>query len=250
MTLVQSLLNLYRVDMQVRGLRSRLESAERYLAAQVKQLDDLNRQLEEVQRRKRHLQATIANLEVESSGLDQRIEKLRGELNSASTNKQYNALLTELTTVKVEKGKVEDRTLREMEQVESLDAQVAELRDRLSERQRVRDVAQQQLDERRADVGQRLAELEAERSAAAASIPPQDLQIFEHLGEVYEGEAMAQVEEINRRRREYACGACNLHLPFEKVSALITSGAEIVRCPACGRILSMQDEMRGSLAKK
>jgi uncharacterized protein len=250
MTLIENLLNLYRVDMQVRALRSRLEAAQRYLAAQVKQLDDLNRTLEELQRRKRHHQASSGNLETEVRGLDQRIEKLREELNAASTNKQYNAFLTELNTLKVEKRKVEDRALLEMEQIETLDAQLTDVRSRLGERQRVRDVAQSQLEQRQADIGERLAELEREREQAAANVPARELDVFESVADQFEGEVMSPVEEINRRHREYACGSCHMHLPFEKVSLLLSSGESIVRCTACGRILHMQEEVRGSLAKK
>lgn len=250
MGLVDSLLNLYRVDVQVRGLRSRLNSAERYLSAQSKQLNDLTQQDLELQTRRRHLQATIGNQDVEVKTIDERLEKLRNELNSAVTNKQYSALLAELNTIKTGRAAIEDRMLADMEQVEKIQEQLKALDAQIAERTKLRDVAKAQLEERRNDVGHRLSELEAERQTAAAVVPPQALSVFEDLAETYEGETMAPIEEIDRRHREYACGECNMHIPFEQISQLTSRNEELVRCPSCSRILYMQEEMRGSLVKK
>jgi len=250
MALVDSLLSLFRVDGQVRGLRSRLTSAERFLAGQTKQLNDLLQQQQEIATRRKHLQASIGNKEVEVKGIDQRLEKLRNELNSASNSKLHSALLTELNVIKVSRGEVEDKMLLEMEQVEQLQQQIAAIDTQIVERTKLKNTAQAQLDERTADIGQRLSELEAERQQAAALVPEAALAIFDDMADTHDGEAMGAVEEIDRRNREYACGACNMHLPFEQVSKLTSGGDALMRCPSCGRILFMQAEMRGSLAKK
>jgi len=140
--------------------------------------------------------------------------------------------------------------LVDMEQVEKIQEQLKGVETQIAERARVRDLAQSQLDERRNDVGHRLSELETERQHAAAVVPAAALTIFEEMADVYEGESMAPVEEIDRRHREYACGECNMHIPFEQVSLLTSRNDSVIRCPSCMRILFMQEEMRGSLAKK
>ena len=250
MTLTEDLLTLFRVDRQVRGLRSRLASAERYLQAQDHQLDELGVQQEEQAHRRQQVQAKVANLEMEGAGIDQRMEKLRDELNNASTNKQYTAVLTELNTVKLSRSELDDRLLEEMEQIDRITEQIAQLEGQVVERRKVREVAEAQLKERQGDVGQRLAELQTEHDSAAAGIPGNELSAFNHLADMHDGEAMAPIEEIDRRHREYACGACNMHMPFEAVSLLLGSTESLVMCSACGRILYMQDEIRGAFAAK
>jgi uncharacterized protein len=250
MTLIESLINLHRVDGQVRALRGRLHSAERHLNSQSKQYNDLLQQQNELQTRRKQFQATSGAMEVEIKSIDDRLEKLRGELNSAVNNKQYAALLAELNTVKEQRGTLEDRLLADMENIEKIEAQLTALESQLAERKKIKDAAQAQLDERTADVGHRLAELESERNAAAAVVPPDALAIFDDLADSYEGEAMAAITEVDRKRREYTCAACNMFLPIEQISQLTSRSDALTRCPSCTRILFMQEEMRGSVAKK
>ena len=250
MDLIARLLRLHQVDSQVRGLRSRLDSAQRYLRAQERQFGDVESQHEELVSRKRQLQATIANCETELASHDERIEKIRDELNSAVTNKQYTALLSELNTIKETRGGVEDKMLRDMEQVETFDGEIGELQAQMEERSKVREKANTELEERKAEIGERLTELENDRSAAADDVPPRELGIFDELSDLYDGEAVAYIEELDRRNRVYACGECNMQMPFEQVSLLLGAGDTLVQCHACSRILLIQEEMRGELAGK
>ncbi|NNF41480.1 MAG: hypothetical protein HKO59_13435 [Phycisphaerales bacterium] len=250
MTLMESLTKLYGIDRQVRGLRARLDAAERYHNAQQHQLAAVTQQHDELQTRKRQVQARIGNLETEGAGLDEQLEKYRNDLNSAATNKQYTAVLTELNTVKDQRSKLDDSMLEMMSEVERLDEEITAIEAQQAERAKIVDHAAAQLAERRGEVGTRLAELEAERDDAADDVPGPELAVFEEMANAHDGEAMAQVEEIDRRHREYACSECNMHMPFETVAALMSPGCGMVRCTACGRILFMQEEVRGALAPK
>jgi len=250
MELMESLLKLNQVDAQVRGLRSRLQSAQQYLDAQTGQLEDLNQQLQELVTRRKHMQATIANHESEMATIDERIEKLRDELNNSVTNKQYSAVLTELNTIKANRSEIETQELGELELVDSVEEEITTIQSHIEERAKVRDLAEAQLKERESEIGQRLGELETEREQAAGDVPGEALDIFDNLAEIYDGEAMATIEEVSLRHREYACGACNIQLPFETVSVLMGGVSTVVRCTACTRILYLQDEVRGALVKK
>ena len=250
MSLTEDLISLFHIDANVRGLRSRLETAQRYLNAQDRLLAELGQQQEECEVRRRHIQATVGTLEVEVGVLNVRLEKLRDELNVATTNKQYTAVLTERNVAKTARSELEDRVLEEMEKIDEGGLQLEKIAEEIAERQRVRTLAASQLKERHDEVGQRLAELEVERESAASVIPAAELRIFDDLANSYDGEALGKIEEIDRRRREYACGSCNLQLAFESVASLLAGGDAIVRCTACGRILYLADETRGAFAKK
>lgn len=249
MTLMESLLKLHLVDANLRGLRSRLDSSERYLAQQERALAAIDERHQELTTRRMQLQARIANLENEAGQLDERIEKFRADLNSASNAKQYQAVLSEVETVKSRRREIDELTLGEMESLETLQQQLAELENDREERVKVRDVARTSRDERAAEVGDRLHELEQERTQAAALVPDTALGVFEHVADLHEGEAMAPVEEISRRHREYACGECHMHLPFEAVSTLVGVVEQVVQCPSCRRILYVKDEVKGALVK-
>ena len=88
MTLIEDLLTLYRVERQLRGLRSRVDSAEIYLRVQQRQLNTLQERQEELETHKRQRQAHAGNLETEGEVVDERAAKLRDELNESSNTRQ------------------------------------------------------------------------------------------------------------------------------------------------------------------
>lgn len=247
MSLIEQLLKLHQVDSQLRGLTSRLTAAERHLAAQVRQGSAITLQIQELQSQRQQAEARAGTLELETAALDERAARLRNEMENSSTHKQHNAILTELNVLKGKKADLESRTIAELELVEKRIAEVAALEVQLAERERIRQNAERELNERRSDVGDRVDELKRERAIAARDLPSETLSLFVRVADLHEGEALAPVEELSRRHREYACSACNVQLPFESVAQLTSSSNAVVQCQSCERILFLHQETRGSL---
>jgi formyltetrahydrofolate hydrolase len=117
------------------------------------------------------------------------------------------------------------------------------------ERKKVREVAKSQLDECMKDVGERLNELERERERAADLVPDRERKLFNLIADETEGEAMAEITVVSLRHREFACGACNIEVPFETFARLSSNSDAAVQCKACRRILFLSETSRADSSK-
>lgn len=243
MTVTAKLLRLFEVDQQLRGLRTRLQAAEKYLAEQERLCTELERRNATITSMQRQLEATARNDETEAAGLDQRIAALRERMNGARTSKEHSALLTEISTLKADKKQVEDRALDSMSKVEKMREEAAAAQAELEERRKVREVARNDRDARAAEIKDRVAELEAQRKEAAADVPAPALAAYQERISLGVEDVMAQVEEQDRRNVEYTCGSCYTLLPMEMVSILLRRG-DLTTCPSCDAILYMPQALR------
>ena len=98
------------------------------------------------------------------------------------------------------------------------------------------------------EVGGKLEELESERDAAGEHLSDDVRKTFDRLSHTYDGEAMAEIEEQDRRRMEYTCGGCYTLITVESVNALLTRPDQLTTCGTCNRILYVGAELRESLA--
>jgi predicted nucleic acid-binding Zn-ribbon protein len=248
MPLIDNLLSLYNVDRQVRSLRSRVESAEIYLKVQKKQMDGIGVEQVENDQRQMQRKANIANTETETGSIDARIDHLRDELKLAVNDKQYSALLAEVNTLKERRRAFDDELLTEMTALEELETIASEINQRLAEREKLLKVATKELQTRESEIAEQLVELEKEREIAAAVIPDDVLSDFDEIADDYDGESMAAIEIIDKKRREYSCTSCSLHLPLETVSVLMGNKDTVVKCGQCDRILYLEEASREALS--
>jgi len=245
MALLDNLLTLHRVDSQVRALSTRVESAKTYFNAQERQIALLEKQKGELETQTRQLQASVHALEVEQTAATDRVNKLRGELNNSTNDKQYKAILNEMKVLETQKDEIVKRAVEEMQRVEETKKRVEVHTATIAERQKIRELAKAKLDECQADVGERLAELKAERDRAADLIPERDRKVFDRVADLTEGQTMSEVTIVDLRHREFACGECNIEVPFETFARLSSNAESVIQCKACARILFLAEANRG-----
>ena len=248
MTLQDQLYTYFELDQRVRAMRERLDAALRRRDAQARKLAQLKQAADELSTQLKAVQAHASGLEKESNAIQQRIDTQRDKMNKATSNKEYSALLVEVNTLKADKGKIDDAQLESMGRVETLSAEMNELNQRVESQQKLVDGATSEVEEAQAEVGGKLEELSAERDAAGEPLSDDIRKMFDRLADTYDGEAMAEISEQDRRRMEYTCGGCYTLLPVESVNALITKPENITTCGTCQRILFVSQELRESLA--
>lgn len=250
MPLQDQLSALFLLDQQLRGLRSRLDAAISRHTAQGNKLERLRQQHTELSEQSKLAESHARSLEKDADAMDQRIDHHREQMNAVTTNREYSALLVEVNTLKVDKSKIEEQALEAMGKLEQLQAQIKELQEQIDQQEKLVTTASEEVQAAKSEVGERLNEVTVERNEAASHVPDDVLLIFERLADAHDGEAMAPIEEQDRRRNEFNCGGCFLSLPVERVNALMTRPDELVTCPNCNRILYMDKQLKAEISVK
>ncbi|CAN5765285.1 hypothetical protein BH11PLA1_BH11PLA1_03960 [soil metagenome] len=230
-----NLLRLFRVDQQIRGLRSRLTHAEKFLADQQKLQGDLSGRKTSASGQMKIAKTATASAEGEIARIEARTAHLREQMNTARTNKEYSALLTEVNTLKAARENHERTQLEQMERVEELTRQLGDVDNQLKDRDTILHTAKSDRDKQEAAIKDRLKELTAERATVRESVDLAHARKLDELVARLGDEAMSQVEEIDRRNHEWSCGSCRMALPPQMLSVI--SRGRLANCPNCGCFL-------------
>src|SRR3982750_502254 len=123
-----ALVRFYQADQQVRAAQAKLEAATKDVRIQERRVNDLAERQRLGAAELRELQSQSGQLDLDIKTRDSHIDKLRTQQQAAHNNKEYQAFLVEINTQKVDRGKVEDQTLRVLGEVDKLTQEQAELK--------------------------------------------------------------------------------------------------------------------------
>ncbi|MFO0832026.1 MAG: hypothetical protein U0637_09300 [Phycisphaerales bacterium] len=241
MDVTAKLVEVFHVDKQLRGLKSRLKGAEKFLSDQDKDLSSLETSRSALETDLKKLSALAGDAEGEMKRLDAKMATIRSQMENAQNNKEYKAFLTELNTFKADRDKHEASALEHMGKAEELRKQIASVAGRKDEREKVRKVAVSDRDARSNEIADRVRELEGQRASLIAAVPSDVMRDFQKLIDRRGDEAMGLVEVVDVKRHEFNCGVCMMSLPVDAVAMLASSG-RLTRCASCQCILYLDQQ--------
>ena len=239
---LRTLRKLQLVEHQLADVRRRLKRRSAAVAAGQEQIEDLQKQhgglADEIKAR----QMEAGGVELELKTREEEVARLRGSLNTAKTNKEYAAVLTQINTLKADNSKLEERALRLMQAADEVQTKADEIGRQIAETQR-------RLDETKRTSAQEIgrlealqAELQAQRDQAASAVPAHVLEVFNRIAQARDGDAMAAIDVIgDKPPYAYVCGGCNMSIRAEHANALQTRD-ELRFCDHCQRILYLEPE--------
>ncbi len=235
-SVLQALIRLQSVENLLRAAKAKLARCRRNVIIQENQIRMLQNAFEA---KKEEIQLTTIQsdrLELELKSRDEEISKLRASLNSARTNKEYAAVLTQLNTTRADNSKIESQILELMKDVETDQAECAKIQQQIDEQKLKLDQVRKESEQLATKYEAEIDQIQCEWDEAAKQVPAEQLEIFRRVAETYDGEAVAVIEQHEGRTGAYTCGGCFMGVTAESVNMLMTKD-EVIRCPNCTRIL-------------
>jgi predicted nucleic acid-binding Zn-ribbon protein len=237
---LNGLIKLQSVEDRLRAAKAKLARSRRSIAIQENQVRSLQSALEAKKEEVQLTRVQSDRLELELKARDQEVSKLRASLNSAKTNKEYAAVLTQLNTTRADNSKIESQILELMKTVEVDEGECANIRKQIEEQKQELEQTRIRVESSAAEYEAEIAKIQAEWNEVAKAIPRKALDVFNRVAETYDGEAVATITEQEGRSAAFSCGGCYMGVPAESVNVLMTRD-DIIRCPNCTRILVLGD---------
>ena len=193
-------------------------------------------------------EAKAREVEGDMKDREAHIEKLRDRQTNATNQKEYQALIVDINTQKLDKTKLEEQTLKHMDEAETAKKTAAELKVRFdAESAKYKQMAGE-INDRVKELTNQVEALRGPRDEAGALLPPPAMASYNRASDRYEGEALACLEKPNPRDQEYLCAGCNTYLVADIYNRLRSPKDDIVTCPSCQRVLFIPEELTPELA--
>lgn len=238
---LQALAEFQDLELQIVDIRRQLQRKDKQVQAQEKKLETMRAGIAAERDEIRKSQVQFDETDVDIKSRSGHVTKLREQLNSVRTNKEYAAILQQINSERADMSRVETKALEMMQGLENRKAALLE-RQKMEQSEVARlEALKIEAEQTKQQYSARLTALLKRRDDASVNLDKDTITHFERLSERYDGEAMAELVRPNPRRDEFICGGCNMGVQADRANSLRTKD-EIITCKNCGRILFVRTE--------
>ena len=235
-----ALLALFKIDRDLHQLLVGLENVQKDQKKQQAKIAQLGRDLQAQENASQKLQTDVSSRDLEMKSRQEHIEKMRASLNNAKTNKEYSAILVQISGEKAEVAKMETALLEQMGQLEAVGKVIAGIKEQIAGEQLVLAKIEAEHGDKVASLNSQIAALQVTRAQAAKDVPADALRQYDRVSEKYPGDGMAPLEYDESDLDSVSCGSCYMGLNVEHLNALRGRDA-LRRCNSCNRILYLPE---------
>lgn len=234
-TTTGSLRELQKLDDRIREIERELAAFDERLAEAEEPALELEGELSRLQERLAQMKADARRLERSADDKRARAEQMEERLTQVSNVREEAAVRTELDLIKRAVEGDEQEALGLMDQIRRTELAEEELGERTREARDSVAPRQEALHQDRKTFSERLEQLQARRVEVLEHVDPEERRVYE----AFHGSGREVV--VAPLLEDGACGNCFGMIPLQLQNE-IRSGGVIIRCEACGVILTTEPE--------
>ncbi len=231
---LELLLKLQNIDYDL----GELERSKEYIPDM---MENLRKEVEDSKTKYGTLKDELSSARIEQKDIDltvqqkqERLKGLQGQMMAIKTNKEYDALISEIDKLKEDITDLDSRGLELLELIENNEKEIAGMEDQMSSVEKVNTEQLSSLQEQIDSVGSKIQSKETERKQVADKVGKRARATYERIRK---GKGGAAVVAVKKR----ACGACYKSLPPQRIQE-IRKGERLITCDSCGRMLIWTDD--------
>jgi hypothetical protein len=215
-----------------------LERSKDYLPDMI---NNLERELEETSNALKNCEKEVTeqtllhkNMDIELATLNQELAKFQRQMREIKTNKEYDALTSEIVNRKLKISSTEEEILKVLTNIDDLKEKIKQYKQKLEDVEKNNTAQLAYLGKELNSIEDKIRIKKSERKNIAVRIDTRLLSTYER---VRKGRGDQVVVTVKKR----ACGGCFKAIPLQKIQE-IKKGEQIFSCDNCGRILIWTEE--------
>jgi predicted nucleic acid-binding Zn-ribbon protein len=210
-----------------------LERSKDYLPDMInnleKEIEETSSTLEQLRKEFTDQNLLRKRLETEVDAQNEELKKFQEQMRVIKTNREYDALTTEIANKKLKISENEEKILELMSSIDDLKEKIAEYEQKCEEVNKNNHQQLSTLRKKMDSIGSTIEAKEEERKAVTDKVDKRIMSMYERIKK---GVGNHVVVAVKKR----ACGACFKSLPPQRIQE-IRRGDRIITCDSCGRIL-------------
>ena len=231
---LEMLLKLQNIDYDLEELDRSREYLPDMINNLKKEIEEVSRTLKESEERLTQQVLQRKKLELDIEEINSELARLQKQMRDIKTNREYDALVTEIANRKTKISESEEELLIILAEIDELQDKVKEYKEKLVEVDKNNRVQLESLGKEMDSIGIKIKQKQDERKNISVRINKLMSATYERVKRVKGGAAVVPV-------KKRACSGCYKSLPPQKIQE-IKKREILITCDSCGRILIWTDE--------
>jgi predicted nucleic acid-binding Zn-ribbon protein len=227
-----ALRELHQIHQQLADLRDRLEHGPKQVRARESNVAQLEARLAEAREKAKQTQMGVDRKQLDLKSGEQKVVDLRVKLNSANSNREYQALLEQIAAAEMAGSVLSDEILEGLEKIDQHAVAVMEAEKNLAAGKQELEKARRAVEDSAAAILADVTRLEAELAEAEKALPPDIKADYQRVVRSKGADSLAASEDG-------VCTGCGQQITLNMQNELKLS--KLVFCRSCGRLLYLPE---------
>ncbi len=232
---IRKLIDVQAIDSDIYRLEREFNSVKPAVIAELKSVLESNKKsLADLEEEFKQGQIKKKEKEMDLSSKEEAVRKSQAQLYQLKTNKEYDAKLKEISSLKSDVSVIEEEILRIFDEIDEKSEELNMKKKSLAENSRKAADKIMAEEKEMEKIGSKINILKDKRGILVKGIDPKLFSQYEHLVKNRQGMALVPLKGGK-------CGGCHMVLPAE-VSNRVKQYKNIVQCEMCARMLYLEED--------